>query len=218
MRFFGGRSHTTISATTSSSAHTMATVPRRGFSGGVTGFKSKDRENYTEEEWADYNEMDEMEKLRRDPSLYQSPLSIDTESTSERLLDDAWIIDPAKREGTVIWLHGIGEGMAEAKKIFEMLAPKNMRIVIPKAPYIPITALDEEEHNTWYDIESAVFTDEVDEDYRGINESTAKVMQLLDEEIQLVDPGRIILAGFGQGGAVAIHAGCDHFRINTHIL
>jgi phospholipase/carboxylesterase len=173
----------------------------------VAGFTGKDREEFSPEQKAEWNELDEMEKLRRDPSLYSSPLAIDTESTSDRLLDDAWIIDPAKREGTVIWLHGIGEGMAEAKKIFEMLAPKNLRVVVPKAPYIPITALEEEEHNTWYDIETAIFTDEVDEDYRGIKESAAKVTQLLDEESQLVPPGRIILAGFGQGGALAIHAG-----------
>lgn len=93
--------------------------------------------------------------------MYQSPLTTDLEGTSERLLDDAWIIQPTEHKGTVVWLHGIGEGLSEAQKIFELMAPKNLRIVVPKAPLIPITALDEKEERTWFDLESTVLAEDV---------------------------------------------------------
>lgn len=172
-------------------------------------FSSEDRDSWTDQQWSDWNELDELEKLRRNPNMYSSPVGAE-EWTSDRLLDDAWVIDPPNRVGTVIWLHGIGEGMTEAQKIFEMITPKDIRVVIPKAPFIPITALDEDEQRTWFDLESCVLSNEVDEDYRGIGESAKKVKELLDEEIQLVPSERIVVAGFAQGGALALHAGLSY--------
>jgi phospholipase/carboxylesterase len=82
-----------------------------------------------------------------------------------------------------------------------------LKLVIPLAPEIPVTALDEDDVRTWYDLETDLLSEEDQEDEGGIVAMNTRLQALLAEEAQLVPSNRIILAGFGQGGAMAIHAG-----------
>jgi phospholipase/carboxylesterase len=151
--------------------------------------------------------MPAVKKLERDPFLFSSNYVQEGEQDSRNLVDDAWILSPTPHHGTVIWLHGIGEGREEAKKIFSLMSPPGFRVVVPRAPLTPVTALDEQEHRTWYDLEKANLHEEDEEDYRGISRSKSKVHALIASEAKLIDSKKIVLAGFAQGGALAIHAG-----------
>jgi len=155
--------------------------------------------------------MDAEKKLERDPWLFSSNMVQEEEQDSPNLMDNAWVLEPRdKHIGTVIWLHGIGEGREEAKKIFTLMSPPGFRIVVPRAPLTPVTALEEKEHRTWFDLEKAVLAEEEDEDHRGIARSARRVKDLLDREAKLIDSKSIVLAGFAQGGALAIHVGVQY--------
>jgi len=93
------------------------------------------------------------------------------------------------------------------KKVFTFMSPPGFRIVVPRAPLTPITALEEKEFRTWYDLEKSKLGEDDDEDYRGITRSRNKVQALIESEAKLIDSKKIVLAGFGQGGALAIHTG-----------
>ncbi len=89
-----------------------------------------------------------------------------------------------------------------------------MRIVIPQASPIPLTALHDAVEPAWFDVYSETVTEEDDEDEAGLIHSTQLVHDLLDEERARAgssqQASRIILGGFGQGGALAIHAGLSY--------
>lgn len=165
------------------------------------------RAKFTPEQWKIWEAMPATERLKRDPFLFSSNLVQEGEEEAEFLKDDAWILSPSPHLGTVIWLHGIGEGKDEAKKVFTLMSPPGFRIVVPRAPLTPITALEEKEYRTWYDLEKSKLSEDLDEDYRGISRSRRRVQELIASEVKLIDSKKIVLAGFGQGGALAIHAG-----------
>lgn len=155
--------------------------------------------------------MTEEEKVLVDPNLYRSPMmDIDEEINVDRLRDTAIILDPPVHQSTIIWLHGIGNGKREMSQVFEMLRPKDCRIVIPDAPYIPITALGDQEERTWYDLISDRQSEEHEEDASGIEDAHDKITTLLEEECSLIDSRNVILAGFAQGGAMALHSGLNY--------
>lgn len=154
----------------------------------------------------DFESLTETEKLRLNPSLYSSPMT-EGDIDSAALIDDAWIKSPREHKGTLIWLHGIGETPEQSQTMFEMLAPKDLRVVIPRAPMRPITSMEEKEERAWYDLEGLKLSDELDEDYRGVSSSTEKILELLDHECARIGSDRVLLAGFAQGGAMALHVG-----------
>ena len=166
----------------------------------------------------DWESLTESEKVRRNPGLYSSPMT-EGELDSENLLDDAWIKEPREHKGTLIWLHGIGENPEDSQKMFDLLAPKDLRVVVPRAPQIPITAMEEKEERAWYDLEALRLSDEVDEDYRGVAEATDKVLSLLNQEVARIGSAdRVLIAGFAQGAAMAIHVGLSYPKPLAGIL
>ncbi|MCK4833171.1 MAG: dienelactone hydrolase family protein, partial [Gammaproteobacteria bacterium] len=63
----------------------------------------------------------------------------------------------------------------------------------------------------WYDISSLSIVEQ--EDAAGIRESSAILQQLCEaQEAEGIDSSRIIVAGFSQGGAIALHCGCRYPR------
>lgn len=160
------------------------------------------------DEWV---EMTEEERVLINPELYRSPMvDINEEFDTDRLLDQAIILDPLIHKSTIIWLHGIGTEKEKMSQVFQMLRPKDCRIVIPNAPKLPITALGDEEERTWYDLISDKQSEEHEDDDIGIEESHHNITALLEEECALIDSRNIVLAGFAQGGAMAIHSGLHY--------
>ena len=109
-------------------------------------------------------------------------------------------------DAAIIWLHGLGADGYDFKPIVKQLnLPSNLSIhfVFPHAPIQPVTINQGVNMNAWYDIYELSL--EADEDQLGINSSMRAVESLMAEKFSHIDPNRLILAGFSQGGALALH-------------
>lgn len=115
----------------------------------------------------------------------------------------------AAPQWSVLWLHGLGaDGHDFAPIVPELLRPHwpALRFVFPHAPVRPVTINNGVPMRAWYDIVSMDFATRADA--AGIAESVAQVEALIAREAERGIPAsRLVLAGFSQGGAVALTAG-----------
>jgi phospholipase/carboxylesterase len=114
--------------------------------------------------------------------------------------------------GTVIWMHGLGaDGWDFVPIVRELAIPPELalRFIFPHAPERPVTINNGHVMRAWYDIAQQDIARVPDE--RGIRESQAQVETLIAEEkARGIAASRIVLAGFSQGGAIALQAGLRH--------
>jgi len=112
-------------------------------------------------------------------------------------------------DASVIWLHGLGADGHDFEPVVPdlQLAPGHgVRFIFPHAPIRPITINGGMEMRGWYDIGDKGLDRQVDE--VGIRESAQAVAALIDREIDGgIESHRIVLAGFSQGGVIALHLG-----------
>ena len=110
---------------------------------------------------------------------------------------------------TVIWLHGLGaDGNDFASLVPELVRQgcPAVRFVFPHAPSIPVTINGGYVMPAWYDIMGANLSDR--QDHRGIQKSEWAVQALIRHEVERGIPhDRMVLAGFSQGCAMALHTG-----------
>jgi phospholipase/carboxylesterase len=110
---------------------------------------------------------------------------------------------------SIIWMHGLGADGHD----FEPLVPEllddgmpTLRFVFPHAPVRPVTINNGYKMRAWYDIigidrRSA-------EDFAGMTATAESIADLIKAENQRgVPTSRIVIAGFSQGGAMALHIG-----------
>ena len=108
----------------------------------------------------------------------------------------------------VIWLHGLGADGHDFEPIVPSLGllGSGVRFVFPHAPLRAVTINMGLIMRAWFDITDLEFRGKADE--RGIRESVAQVTGLVDRErTRGIASGRIALAGFSQGGTIALHVG-----------
>ena len=108
---------------------------------------------------------------------------------------------------TVIWLHGLGADGHDFEPIVPALGLTTaVRFVFPHAPVRRVTINQGMAMRAWYDI---LALDRLTvEDEAGIHASQAAVAALIEDELARgIDAKRIVLAGFSQGGAIALHTG-----------
>ena len=112
-------------------------------------------------------------------------------------------------KAVVIWLHGLGDsGNGFAPIVPELKLPEELaiRFIFPHAPVRPVTINNGMKMRAWYDITSLDFNNRADS--KGVLESAAMVEQLIESEIAKGIPAeKVILAGFSQGGVIALHLG-----------
>jgi phospholipase/carboxylesterase len=112
----------------------------------------------------------------------------------------------------VIWLHGLGADGHDFEPIVPYLGlPDDLgvRFVFPHAPRRAVSINMGLLMPAWYDIRALDAGG--DEDERGIRESAAQIGALVAREVARgVPPERIVLAGFSQGGAMALHVALRH--------
>jgi len=115
-------------------------------------------------------------------------------------------------KGTVIWMHGLGaDGWDFVPLVRELQLPAELalRFVFPHAPMRPVTINNGYVMRAWYDIAMTDIARRPDE--AGIRDSQAAVEALIARERERGMPAaRIVLAGFSQGGAIALQAGLRH--------
>ena len=109
-------------------------------------------------------------------------------------------------------MHGLGaDGWDFVPLVRELPLPDGfaIRFIFPHAPIRPVTINNGVAMRAWYDIAMNDIARLPDE--RGIRESQAAVERLLARERgRGIDSARIVLAGFSQGGAIALQAGLRH--------
>jgi len=105
---------------------------------------------------------------------------------------------------SVIWLHGLGADGNDFVPVINMLKLNKVRFVLPHAPYRKITRNNGVEMPAWYDVFG--LTIDSREDALGIKQSQLYVESLINAEISRGIPAnKIVIAGFSQGGAMALH-------------
>jgi len=114
-----------------------------------------------------------------------------------------------KPNAAVIWLHGLGADGHDFEPVVPEIVRRReraWRFVFPNAPVRPVTINGGMRMRAWYDI---LDLDRASaEDFAGFQQSDAEVRQLLAREAARGIPaGRVVLAGFSQGGAVSLYTG-----------
>jgi len=112
-------------------------------------------------------------------------------------------------QASVIWMHGLGaDGNDFVPMIeqFKQLKNQKVRFVFPHAPIRPVTVNGGMKMRAWYDIAELDLSRQ--EDMIGIKESEKRIHLLIEREESLsIASNKIVLAGFSQGGAMALYAG-----------
>jgi len=122
------------------------------------------------------------------------------------------ISEPARPKACIIWLHGLGaSGHDLAEGVWPSMPDevKNQyRAIFPHASSSPVTINGGMSMPAWYDIYSVENIDR--EDDVGLEKSVAIINDLIHKQFQDNRvANNIVIAGFSQGGGVAIHAGLN---------
>lgn len=123
---------------------------------------------------------------------------------------DAVVLDPSvSATSAVIWLHGLGaDGFDFVPIVNELHLPATLaaRFIFPHATPKPVTINNGFVMRSWYDITG--FGPDRTEDDVGIRESEVVIRKYIEQQIsQGIPASRIVIAGFSQGGAIALQTG-----------
>lgn len=117
------------------------------------------------------------------------------------------IIEPEKTaDACVIWLHGLGADRYDFMPVAEILQKSLLttRFILPQAPTRAVTINGGYEMPSWYDIKAMSPARAIDRDQ--LEGSAQCILSLIEAQRDSgIDPARIFLAGFSQGGAVVLH-------------
>lgn len=122
-------------------------------------------------------------------------------------MSDPLIIEPSQTaDACVIWLHGLGADRYDFLPVAEALQQRlhSTRFVLPQAPTRPVTVNGGWPMPSWYDILAMSPARAIDQ--AQLEASAQGVIDLIEAQRDSgIDPARIVLAGFSQGGAVVLH-------------
>lgn len=141
------------------------------------------------------------------------------QKTSQDLLATEEIETRTNPSHSVIWMHGLGaDGHDFVPVVGQLkLPPVGIRFVFPHAPMMPVTINGGFVMRAWYDI--TVENLGLKEDAHGLHASQSAIEKLVRREVQRGIPtSRIVLAGFSQGGAMALQTGLRHDKKLAGIL
>jgi phospholipase/carboxylesterase len=110
----------------------------------------------------------------------------------------------------IVWMHGLGaDGHDFAPIVPELTLAVPVRFVFPHAPMRAVTINGGAVMRAWYDIRAV--GGERREDGDGVRASQKEIEALIARERgRGIPPSRLVLAGFSQGGAMALHTGLRH--------
>jgi len=135
--------------------------------------------------------------------------------------NDILVVETGKDPvASIIWAHGLGADKHDFESIIPMLGlPGTMpvRFIFPNAPIRPITVNGGMEMRGWYDIRSMSINEQ--EDAEGIKASARLLDGLVEQQLSDGMPAsRIVLAGFSQGGAIALYQGLRQPQLLAGII
>jgi len=125
----------------------------------------------------------------------------------------AAIVDTASSpDASVIWMHGLGDtghGWSAVVPELELPGSLAVRFLFPHAPSMPVTINQGYVMPAWYDVRTADFASRAD--IEGVRASRERIEAMIAaERARGVAASRIVLAGFSQGGAIAIYTALRH--------
>jgi len=107
-------------------------------------------------------------------------------------------------DASVIWMHGLGADGHDFEPVIAELNIPNTRFILPHAPHRAVSINNGYEMRAWYDIFGLEINSQQDE--AGIRATQLQIEALISKELARGIPSqRIVLAGFSQGGAMALH-------------
>lgn len=128
------------------------------------------------------------------------------------MLDAVQIETGSDPQWTVLWLHGLGADGHDFEPVVPQLVRRGwpaIRFVFPHAPVRPVTINGGMRMRAWYDILGMEIANRQDE--AGVRESVRHVERLIEREtLRGIPDARIVLAGFSQGGAIALATAVRH--------
>jgi phospholipase/carboxylesterase len=106
---------------------------------------------------------------------------------------------------SVIWLHGIGQGPEDVRAVARWLAlpEAGVRGVFPRAPATLVSALTGRAASTWF----MMNLNTLQADQPSLVAAERRLRPLIDAEVERFGAHRVALAGFSQGGAMALYSG-----------
>lgn len=131
---------------------------------------------------------------------------------TDKLLEAIEVETGASPQASVIWMHGLGADGNDFVPLVQELglsgAP-DIRFVFPHAPMQPVSINNGYVMRAWYDVKWGDLEGQSKQaDEQGVRASQAAIGQLIEREISRgISADKIVLAGFSQGGAVALQTG-----------
>jgi len=126
--------------------------------------------------------------------IYKAPLELVSNQHESNL----------KVNASVIWLHGLGSDGHDFEPVVQKLNIPNVRFILPHAPEMAVTRNSGYIMPAWYDLYGVTGSSKEDED--GIKNSQHYVNSLIQKELDRgIAAERIVIAGFSQGGAIALY-------------
>jgi phospholipase/carboxylesterase len=127
-------------------------------------------------------------------------------------------VDPGDADSAVIWMHGLGDRGQSFVPIVPHLGVPTTRFVFPNAPERAVTINGGFVMPSWYDVRS-LGPGPNRESTEEIQESAALILAVVEAQRQLGIPAeRLVLAGFSQGGAMALHVASRYTETLAGIL
>ncbi len=115
-------------------------------------------------------------------------------------------------DASVIWLHGLGDdgnGWSQVVSALSLPPGTAVRFLFPHAPMMPVSINNGHVMRAWYDIRDADLHARAD--LAGVRRSQAQLEALIArEKARGIAAARIVLAGFSQGGAIALYTALRH--------
>lgn len=113
-------------------------------------------------------------------------------------------------QAAVIWLHGLGADGYDFEPIVPGLlfsGKERVRFIFPHANVRPVVLAGGMPLRAWFDIYSLSLEDIGKEDIDGMNQTNHYIHSLIDAQVAAgIDSRHIVLAGFSQGGAMALYS------------
>jgi len=126
------------------------------------------------------------------------------------LLETVEIESAPSPRAAIVWMHGLGaDGHDFAPIVPDLRLPCAVRFVFPHAPMRPVTINHGAVMRAWYDVRGV--GGERREDGDGVRASQTQIEALIArEKARGIAADHLVLAGFSQGGAMALHTGLRH--------
>ena len=134
---------------------------------------------------------------------------------TQSLLDTIELETGGNPTAAVIWMHGLGADGNDFVPVVDELdlgAGASVRFVFPHAPMQPVTINNGYVMRAWYDVTYGDLEGRSRRgDEKGLRASQIAVSKLIEREMERgIRSERIVLAGFSQGGAMALQTGLRH--------